>query len=236
MTGLLGSIGGLTDPGRMSKSFAVNMPNKKSDLKQARIALKKLRALGLYTGDLRKAPTKAALKKIEQFKPVLTGKATIVQPKNPGKFKNIFQTVGKNVIVPRRKGERISVDKKTGEIVSKRKVGKRTVTTRGKQIKRGQPIPKPAAEIIERVQYAIPLKTSGGGVFWHRFPSWDLLQKFMTGYDYKGWQDFVVVETVGNELDDDELTERLERKRKGRRIAGGVKKAPAKRATKKPRK
>ena len=175
------------------------------------------------------------MKKIEQFKPVLTGKATIVQPKNPARFKNIFQTVGKNVIVPKRTGEKITVDKKTGEIVSKRKVGSRTVTTRGLQIKRGEKIPKPEKKEAERVQYAIPFNSSGGGVSWMRFPDWDSLQKFMAGYDYKGWQDYVVVETIGNEFDDEELTERLERKRKGRRIAGGIKK-PKKTAKKKARK
>lgn len=201
------------------------MPSKNVDLKQARIALKKLRDLGLYTGDLRKRPTKYALKKIDQFAPVLSGAAKVVQPKDPKRFKNIFQTVGKNVIVPRRKGERISVDPKTGEIVSKRKVGNRTVTTRGLQIKRGEKIPKPAKE--RNVQYAIPFNASGGGVNWMRFPNWDELQKFMAGYDYKGWQDYVVEEDIDNPIDDDELEDRLSRKRKGRKIKGGVKKSRA---------
>lgn len=192
------------------------MPSKKSDLKQARIALKKLRTLGLYTGDLRKAPSKSALKKIKEFAPVLKGEAVVLQPPNAKKFKGVFKTVGKNIIVPRRKGERISIDKKTGELVSKRKVGKRTVTARGLHVKRGEKIPQTG----KRVQYAIPFNSTGGGVNWIRFPNWTELQKFMAGYDYKGWQNYVVREDVENEFDDDELNERLENKRKGRPIKG----------------
>lgn len=199
------------------------MPSKSQSVSQSKRAksnLKKLKDLGLYKGDLRRKPSKAALRAIAKFDAVLKGNAKVVQPKDPKRFKNIFDVVGKNVIVPKRKGEKISVDKKTGEIVSVRKVGNRTVTARGKQLKRGQKLDKPAPE--RRVQYAIPFHSTGGGTNWMRFPSWDMLQKFMAGYDYKGWQDYVVVEDVSNELDDDELQDRLEAKRKGRRIRGGL--------------
>lgn len=194
------------------------MSSKSGSGKQSRIALKKLRDLGLYKGDLRKKPTKYALSKIAQFDDVLKGKATVVAPKNPGRFKNLFPTVGKLVVVPRRKGERISVDK-SGEIVSKRKSGKHIISARGKSVKRGEKIPKPEPD--RYVQYVIPFN-SRDGVTWFRFPSWDELQKFMAGYDYKGWEDYVIEEDVNNEFDDDELDARLERKRKGRRIKGGL--------------
>lgn len=187
--------------------------------KQARLALKKLSQLGLYSGDLRKKPTKYGLKKIAKFADVLSGKATVVEPKKPERFKDIFEVVGNKVIVPRRKGERITVDKKTREIVSKRKVGKRTVIARGMQLKRGQQPPK----VEYPASYAVPLKSKGGGIDWHRFPDRDELIKFMSTYDFLGWQDYVVEEHFGDELDDDELSERFDNKRPGRKIKGGVK-------------
>lgn len=204
------------------------MPSKSKSGKQARSALKRLRDLGLYTGDLRKKPTKYALSKIEKFDAVLKGKATVVAPKDAKRFKGIFDTVGKNVIVPRRKGEKITVDK-SGEIVSVRKSGKRVIRARGRTVKRADTIEKPPPE--STTQYVIPFHGRGGETNWFRFPDYDELKKFMAGYDYKDWKDYVIVEDIGEELDDDELNERMDRKRKGRAIKGnrGVGKKPAKR-------
>jgi len=190
--------------------------------------LKQLRELGLYAGDLRKRPTKYALRTIAKFDAVLKGNASVVRPVNPNKFKGIFEVKGNAVIVPRRKGEKITVDKKTGEIVSKRKVGGRTITARGKQIKRGENIPKPGKE--RRVQYAVPFNSRGGGTTWMRFPDWDTLQKFMAGYDYKGWQEYVVEEDIGREFTPDQLKRKVTKQLK----AAG--KTPAKRKTKRGRK
>jgi len=194
------------------------MSTKNTTGKQARAALKKLSKLGLYKGDLRKKPTRYGLKKISEYSDVLSGNATVVKPRNPERFKNIFRVEGDKVIVPRRKGEKISVDKKTKEIVSVRKVGKRTVRARGMQLKRGQTPPK-----VHRAQYAVPLKAKGGGVDWHRFPDREFLIKFMSTYDFLGWEDYVVEERFDDSFDDEELDERLENKRAGRKIKGGVK-------------
>lgn len=194
------------------------LPNKSNAGKQARIALKRLSQLGLYKGDLRKRPTKYALKKIDQFGAVLAGKATVVTPKSPERFKNIFDVVGDKVIVPRRKGERITIDKKTREIVSRRKVGKRTIEARGMQIKRGEKPPQTEYSAT----YAVPLKATGGVIAWHRFPDRQMLINFMSTYDFLGWENYVVEERV-IEIDDEELTERLENMRKGGRIRGNVK-------------
>lgn len=193
------------------------LPSKSKTGKQARAALKRLRDLGLYSGDLRKKPTKYALAKIDKFDAVLKGKATVVKPRNAKRFKNIFETVGKSVIVPKRKGERISVDK-SGEIVSIRKSGKRVIRARGQTLKRDDVLARPAAN--RNVQYAVPFNGHNGETNWFRFPDFDELKKFMAGYDYKDWRDYVVVEDVDNELDDDELNERAERKRKGLPIKG----------------
>lgn len=200
--------------------------------KQAKSFLKRLKSIGLYAGDLRKRVSNYGFNLIAKFEAVLKGDAVVVQPRDPQRFKDIFTVRGNSVIVPKRKGEKITIDKKTGEIVSKRRVGKRTVTARGRQLKRGEKIEKPTAE--RRVQYVIPFNSTHG-VNWVRFPNWDELQKFMAGYNYKGWEDYVVEEDIGDEIDDDELNERLGDKRKGRRIKGGIKKpkpAPTKTKTK----
>lgn len=193
------------------------LPSKSKSGMQARVALKRLRDLGLYTGDLRKKPTRYAISKIAKFDAVLKGKARVVQPKNPARFKGIFETVGSRVIVPRRKGEKITVDK-SGEIVSIRKSGKRTIRARGRTVKRGDEIARPAPH--SNVQYVIPFHGRGGETNWFRFPDYDELKKFMAGYDYKDWKDYVIVEDVDNELDDEELHARIDRKRRGRPIKG----------------
>jgi hypothetical protein len=196
------------------------MPSKNNSSPQAKKQLSKLKSLGLYAGDLRKKISSATMRLIKRFDAVLTGKATVVTPANPAKFKGIFDVKGDKVIVPRRVGEKITVDKKTGEIVSKRKVGDRTVTARGKQIKRGETIKKPTADKVTRTQYAIPFSTNSG-THWMRFPTWDELQKFMAGYDYKGWQDYVVVEQLDKPLTDAQLERRAKRQRAGKAKATG---------------
>lgn len=186
---------------------------------QARTALRKLRELGLYKSDLRKTPGRAQLKKIAEFADVLSGNATVVQPKSPGRFKGIYKTVGNNVIVPRRKGEKISVDK-SGEIISKRKSGKRIIKGRGRKLTLdGADLKRPIK--TRTVQYVIPFHGHNGETNWFRFPDYDELKKFMADYKYKDWKDYVIEEDIENPIDDDELDERIERKRKGRPIKGG---------------
>lgn len=199
------------------------MSSKKSPLAQSRIELKRLKAANLYKGDLRKISSRAAKTALKKYADVAKGLAVAVQPHDPKRFKNIFKVVGKTVIVPKRKGEKITIDKKTKEIVSKRKVGKRTVVARGMQIKRGQTPPKRTYS----PNYAVPLKSKGGGVDWFRFPDRDELIKFMSQYDFLGWEDYVVEERIyengEGELDDEELNERLDNKSPDGRIKGNVK-------------
>lgn len=204
----------------MHQHRGIHLSTKSTPQKQARIQLRKLRELGLYKGDLRKKPSKYAIGKLKQFDDVLHGKATVVTPRNSKRFKGIFETVGDKVIVPRRKGERISIDKKSGEIVSIRKSGKRIIRSRGKTVKRDEEIARPEKHRV--VQYVIPFHGRGGETNWFRFPDYDELKKFMAGYDYKGWKDYVIEEDIDNPIDDEELNERIDRKRKGRPIKGGM--------------
>lgn len=191
------------------------MPSKKVPAPQARAQLKKLKSLGLFTGDLRKKPTARTLKLIREFDAVLKGKAAVVQPANPKQYKGAFKVVGKSVVVPKRKGERVKVSK-SGEIVStgKTRTG-RTVTRTVKTVKKGGTggIAKPADG--ELVQYAIPFNFRSGRE-WKRFPNWDELQKYMSGSNsvanWKNWPDYVAVEKLSNPLTDEQLERQVKRR------------------------
>lgn len=181
------------------------MPTKISIKKQARTqksAIKKLRDLGIIRADLRrKNPTPATKRALKKYRDVVEGRAAVLKVKNPKSYKRAagVRVVGKNVIVPRRKGERISIDKKSGRIVHKRKIGKRTTTGQGVVVKNGQ---RPAK--VERVAYAIPFAIgTSGNVEWFRFPTLEALHNFLTEYEkrhkrsYKNVDQYIVEEKLG---------------------------------------
>lgn len=177
----------------------------KSQIKSDRAKLRKLRASGLFRGkiDLRKPPNSRHRKALKEFADVISGKATVVKPRNPRSYRSLFDVKGDKVIVPRRKGERVRVDKQ-GNITSTRKVGGRTVKAKFQRSKRGEKIARPS----EEKQYAIPFirgrdKKGRPIVHWFRFPSYDDLAKFMAGYDYKDWTDYVVEEELDAGVPDD---------------------------------
>lgn len=173
------------------------MPSKsksKTQVARDKKALQKLYSAGLIKKpDLRKKPTKSQLATIKKYDAVVKGKATVVQPKDAKSFKGIFEVKGKNVIVPKRKGEKITVNAE-GQITAKRKdkLG-RTRTQVYKKTLPGEVIPRGK----KGMWYAIPFK-NGSGVFWKHFPSYGDLKSFMAGYDYKGWKNYVVEETGDN--------------------------------------
>lgn len=150
--------------------------------------------------DLRKSPTPALKRKIKEFDNLFTGKATAlkVSKKQARIYKRSFKTVGDTVIVPKAKGERFSVDKDTGLITSKRRVGSRQIR---KIIKPGLP-EKP--EDGKRYYYRVPL-----GRGYRRFESHAELEKFMYKYEhrkptkrgkyrepYSDWQNYVELEQI----------------------------------------
>lgn len=170
-------------------------------------ALRKLISTGIYRGkvDLRKRPTKYQKSLISKYSDVLKGKAVVVEPDRPESYGEVFKRVGKKkVVVPRRKGEKIKVIE--GEIYTVRKVGKRTVKSKFKHVPKGERPARPK----KNVQYAIQLAAPGGELVWKRFPSYDELAKFLEGYNYKGWPNYVVEEEIGDEEDDELLWEKLE--------------------------
>lgn len=137
----------------------------------------------------------------------------MLKPADVKSYRGLFKTKGKAVIVPKRKGERWRVDKRTGEVVGTRKVRGRTVKSRLRRVKKGESIKRPR----EPSQYAIPFNR-GDHIEWQRHPSYDALKSFMSEYArYKGWKSYAVSERAAkqNELDfedDEDLTFILEEK------------------------
>jgi hypothetical protein len=173
--------------------------------------LSRLRDLGLYSGkqDRRKNLSPYQQKLIVKFDDVLKGRARVVEPKAPQSYRGIYKVQGKKVIVPRERGERISVNKQ-GEIVSrKRGPPGFEIYRRGIRVPvemptgRPAPIPPPAPE--RRVQYAIPFaRKVGRGQYrmeWHRFGNWDDLAAFMAEYEpdrYGDWREYVFEEEISS--------------------------------------
>lgn len=164
---------------------------------------------------------------------MVAGKARVLRPKNPSTYKKLFRVSGKNVIVPRRKGERVSVNK-SGELVRKRKVAGRRSTGTYKHAPRPDQF-KPSKR---RVVYALPVARGGGAVEWYRYSSWDkLVADMQTGSlkGYRNFADYVVEETIEpgeklypdyeseedrNDALDDRLEKQLVRKRVQREHLG----------------
>jgi len=169
-------------------------------------ALAILRDKGLYAGkvDLRKRPTAYQRSLIAKYDTVVKGKAAVVEPARPADYRDLYQTKGRKVIVPRQKGERITVDK-SGEIVSKRK-------TRGGRIKTRHVW---AGEVLEKgppknrvVTYAVPFKGKGGKIYYRRFSKQNW-KSFRQAYGIKGgklrdWNEKIIEE----EFRFDDLTAR----------------------------
>lgn len=146
-----------------------------------------------------------------------------------------FRTVGKTVVIPKRKGERFRVTKK-GEVKSTQKIGKRKKPVRRTYV----PGPVVAgAPSKPDTQYALPLARGHDEIEWMRFGSRQELEQFIfvtspkIGESYKKWRDFVVEENIDDEHDDewleDQLAKQINRKRRKRKAA--QKKAAATRAS-----
>lgn len=108
------------------------MKSKKSVRRQAaklRRDARKLKKLGLVKYDARKKPGRAQKNAVKKFKDVLENKASVVKvanKKEAKKYGRSFRAVGNRVIVPRKKGDRVSYNKKSHEIhISGKRYGKR---------------------------------------------------------------------------------------------------------------
>lgn len=186
------------------------MPKSVRTKKQARAerrALKILRNAGLLTSaiDLRRRPTKYQRSLIKRFADVISGKAAAVKTK-AAKYRGIksFFVKGDVVVVPKRKGETIAVDKKTGKITRKRRVGGRTIKGIIHPRKRVDELPRPK---LKATVFRVPfLKKKKGGkhdIQWRRF-TYDAFKLFAEKYrdnakdkdSFDEWMNFVEEETA----------------------------------------
>lgn len=162
--------------------------------KQIRASRSKLKSMGLLSKrvDLRKKPTTYQKKLIERYKDVLTGKAKVIDTASKAQakgFKASYTVVGDKIIVPVKKGEKISFNQETGELQSTRKFNGKKIT---KTIADGELAPLGPGQY-----YVIPF---GGG---QRFRTNDIktLKDFMYPYEvsskpYKDWRKYVEIETI----------------------------------------
>lgn len=105
----------------VSKKSRGSKPPTRSQIKKD---LRKLKSVGLYSGDLRKKPTRYAIGQTKKFKDVLQKKARVLNAPSRSQareHKEIFKVKGRKIVVPVRKGERVFYSKKTGEVFSYRK-------------------------------------------------------------------------------------------------------------------
>lgn len=96
--------------------------------------------------------------------------------------------------MPRRAGERLKVAKATGEIIGWRKVGGVAVKSSFEEISSKTRHTKDAAYLIPFIRGR---KANGQPIYeWKRFPNWQSIEKVLSGYGYKNWKSFVVVEQI----------------------------------------
>lgn len=172
--------------------------------------VKELKRLGLYKGDLRKPITEHAARQAKQFSDVISGKATAVKaPRHVAReFKQTFKTKYRKVVIPRREGEKVIYDKKSGRIVSFREQYGRRITR----------IIPPHAVTADNVgslpqgpdiRYVIPIGAPGHV---ERFATFDDLAHFMQAYEvphfvtgdkygsrmsqYQHWNKYVEIEII----------------------------------------
>jgi hypothetical protein len=169
----------------------------KKQVRADRAALKKLRESGLFTGkiDLRKPPSRGAKRALAKFADVFSGKAKVVKPADPKAYKGAFRVVGDKVIVPRKKGERVKLDK--GEIVVEKKIRGRT---RKQRFLDREKVASGAQPLKLNRRYGLPFKRGKRDEYTIRwFPSKAELQAFMLEYEYEDWEDYVIEEAIDYE-------------------------------------
>jgi hypothetical protein len=173
----------------------------KAALAETRARLKELKKHGLYTGDLRRSPTRYAKSLIGKFGDVLSGRAAVVKTTSRATAKVYdkgYKTKGKLVIVPTDPTRVFTFNKKTGEIEGRRTLpsGKVAVS----RILPHQPGQTPAFGPVPPGKtrwYSIMFRRGKKLVLGYRTDSWAEMQNFMAYYeDFNDWQDYVITEDV----------------------------------------
>jgi len=199
------------------------MPSKKSGkskvghFEKYRGDVKELKRLGLYKGDLRKPITEHAARQAKRFSDVLTGKAAVVKAPRPvaREYKQEFKTKYRKVVIPRREGEKVFYDKKSGRIISFRQDYGRNIT---RIIPPHAVTPDNVGGLPKgpNIRYVIPIGAPGHV---ERFENFDDLAHFMQQYEvphfvsgdkygsrmsqYKSWHKYVEIEIIENPEDEE---------------------------------
>lgn len=182
------------------------MPKQNSRKTQHAIFKKKVEKLqraGLIGKvDFRKKASPATLRKLDQYKSVLLGKAAAVKAPDLATARKLRKTLGlkgtgKTIIVPREKGEKYSLKKSTGEIVSTRR-GYNPGETIKKTLSKGFPAPEPSGA-SRRLYYTIPERTRGAGKLKRKtFGSFDEMLYYISKYDvrFEDIEDRIEIEEI----------------------------------------
>jgi hypothetical protein len=165
--------------------------------------VEKLQKAGLLGPvDFRKKATPATIKRLEKYKSVLVGKASVVKAADVATAQRLRKTLGlkgsgKTLVIPREKGERYSLQKSTGEIVSTRKGYNEGETIR-KTL--GSKFPAhPPAHSEKRLYYTIPERTRGAGRLKRKtFGSFDEMLYYLSKYDvnFEDIEDRIEIEEI----------------------------------------
>lgn len=131
--------------------------------KQVKADLARLKKAGLYTGDLRKKPTRYALGQVRKYRDVLDKKSKVIvapSQKEARAYKGVFKTKFRKIVVPVKKGERVFYSKKSGELFSYR-------SEYGRKVKRRFPKERVTLANIDNlpqgrnITYAMPIGIGG---------------------------------------------------------------------------
>lgn len=178
-------------------------------LRKFRSEVAKLKAAGLVSKnkDARsQKPTRYMRAKVEANRDVLEGRAKVLHAKNKtqaAEYSKAYRTQGKNVVVPTQRGERVRIDKRTGDIKGRlRDSSGRSVET----IHLRDPDDVSQFPSGPGITYAIQI---GNAI--HREETMQDMLTFMYPYEqsktpYKHWRRYVTVERNGRDysLDDEE--------------------------------
>ncbi len=174
------------------------MPSKKSTGDQRafyKMRVKKLQRLGLLGKvDLKKKASPSIIRTIEKYSDVLRGKAQVVQSPHAKETRKKFGFRGKGdlVVIPKEKGEKFSISKRSGDLTSRRKtesgIIKKTVSEKFK--------PRPANA---NVYYTLPERKRGlGRIKRKTFANFDELLYYLQSYEinFEDVEDFIEVEEI----------------------------------------
>lgn len=163
------------------------------DAKRTRAERRRLKELGLISKhvDLRKKPSKQQLKTIEKYRDVLTGKAVVLEaPKGRSREYKGFIRKGRKIIVPKKPGERVDIEKDTGRIIARpvgKRGAKRIIVHKGKLGK-----PRKGKKFF----YSVPFANGQSVTFDKKKDLADFMVKYKT---YKNWRQYIEI----TEVDDD---------------------------------